>query len=54
MKNLTESEKIEIMAKALIKIMQLPSYREDEAHAMAFDALKKSGFMDNDSGSDKK
>lgn len=53
MKNLTESEKIEIMAKALIKIMQLPSYREDEAHAMAFNALKSCGFMDNDSGSDK-
>lgn len=48
MKNLTESEKIEIMAKALIKILQLPSYREDEAPGMAFNALKESGFMDSE------
>lgn len=44
--DLTDLEKIEVMKKALIKIIQLPAYREDEAHLMAFNALKDSGFLE--------
>lgn len=46
--NLTEAEKNQKLAQALIKIMQLPSYREDEAAGLAFRALKECGFMDSE------